>query len=603
MFSQSGTSRWATAISPAELTDAELELLTSSEFVTSGSDLHYVRFADISGLSEEELYTVKLTNDGFDYAFDVNYVELESEGGYYISGTIAGNNASFEFLPGQGIEGEAFIDGQVIRFDGISENLSTIKYADVLVETDAGDGNCSSYTYTGVTSSTVDLCTAVVDVLYLRTSEVENSFPYTTTYNAGQPNSWDFTVKNFNDLVDRDTRWTNETLENSKIGNKRVNAIIHDIPVDEIVEHPTNMFTTHARLRQNLVVQQLRQHYDADVVVMYFYDFQGSYGGVANAGSVPAEYSTSYVSNEFVTNGNVSGIGMNNAHELGHVFGGHHPWAHALLDPDTGEQLPKPTTMRNGHGIPWGDRFQTIQHYSNEHVPFELDNGDAPTGTEVRNNAIRISNNFCDVAEFEQSGTLESFIRINWGPSIPTCFTSIPLCADVVSGNTGGPNSGPYTYEWRYSFFPNAITYPFSNDECPSFVLPNTNFTTYYVTLDVTDVSTGQSTSSSRVIRFFYPCDDYYERVTQGSPPVEYPSNEQEQVYQVSVNSSRRTFRSHLEVSQVELVRTDGSSFGTIQLRGERAVEFDAHTPSGLYFIVFRTVDGQSETHPVWHVH
>jgi len=147
MFSQSGSSRWATAISPAELTDAELALLANGDFETTGSDLHYVRFADVSSLNEEELYSVRLTDDGLDYAFDVSYVELGSEGSYYISGIIAGNNASFEFLPGQGIEGEAFVNGQVIRLDGISEHLSTIKYADIVVETDTGDGSCSSHTH------------------------------------------------------------------------------------------------------------------------------------------------------------------------------------------------------------------------------------------------------------------------------------------------------------------------------------------------------------------------------------------------------------------------------------------------------------------------
>ena len=602
--------RWATVISPDELTDEEIASLPGMDHPTSGSDLYYIRFSDVATLNNEELYTVKLTAESLEYAFDPSYVEIEDGGDFYLAGSIAGYDASFEFTPITGYNGRALIENQVVDFIGITESLSHVRYADVTDDDGSHDNDCLEYTYDGneVESTTPNMCSAVVDVLFLRTSEVENSFPYTTAYHANDPTSWTRTVADFEELVTGEVRRTNKTLENSNIGSKRVNIIPNDIdPIDVVIEHPSNIFTTHARLRQSVIIQQLRQEYDADVVVMYFFDLP-QYGGVANNGyRVPAIYDDSYVSNSFASSAHAGTFPKTAAHELGHVFGGHHPKAFELIDNVTGDPTGKPTMLQGGpgYGVPWGDTYKTVSHYSNENVNYILDSGNpAVTGSSDRNNAIEISNNFCDVAEFEQSGTFESFIVFDYGPSIPLCSSTIPLCADVVSGNTNGPNSGPYTYEWRYSLFPNASQTLFSTEECPVFSIPFPSHTFYYVTLDVIDVNSGQRTSASKVARFNL-CTPDYARMSQGKPQTNKVSNalEDEEIINVGVGSNLRTISSSLDISNAELFRTDGVKLGYVNFVKGQTISFDVSTPSGLYYIVLRSKDGQTETHPVWYVH
>ena len=603
-IAQNETQRWATAISPDELTDEELSSLPGTEHPTSGSDLYYIRFADVATLNNEEMYTVKLTKEALEYAFDPSYIEIQDAGDFYLAGSIAGHDAIFEFTPITGYNGRALIEDKVVDFIGITESLSHVRYADVFDDGSNHDDDCLQYTYVGeeIESSTPDLCPAVVDVLFLRTSEVEASFPYTTIYTSGN-GSFPVTVADFNRLVSGEVRRTNTTLQLSRIGSKRINAIIHPDPVDEVVESPSSTLATHTRLRQNVVIEQLRQQYDADVVVMYFYDLP-QFDGIANDGFVvPAEYSTSYVSNSFIGSAGAATFPMNAAHELGHVFGGHHPWAYELRDPITGAGANRPTMMRGCCGVPWRDTYGTISHFSNENVNFTLSNGPTPTGTDDADNGIRISENFCNVADFELSGGFSAFITFDHGPSIPLCSSTLPLCAEVVSGNTNGPNSGPYTYEWRYSLFPTASTTVFSTEECPTFSIPFSNFTLYYVTLDVTNVNTGQTTSTSKAIQFNLCAPDFESIAPKSLPSDVSTLAPVEKSINVNLGSSLRTISSSIDVSSAELFRTDGVKLGDVNFSKGNNISFEVNTPSGLYYVVLRSKDGQIETHPVWYVH
>ena len=594
--------RWATVISEDQLTDEEATLIIDFEYSETDPNLRYVRFADVSSLNEEQLYTVRLTVDEFDYSFDVDYVEVRNENDFHIAGTIAGNNASFSYENEIGISGNAVIGDQVIRLDGISDKLSKVYYSSIMDIPDS-DQQCGveDIENSSEVSGTVDMCTAEVDVLYLRTSEVENSFPFVSQYD----NRWFYTVNDFETLVRTESDHTNRTLAHSGIGSKRIRPIIHSEPIDEVIEHPTLHGETMERIRTNLVIQQLREQYNADVVVMYVYELPGGIQG--RVPIIGGNYSFAYVVEELTSAANAGGIGLLNAHELGHIWNGRHSHVHVLLDSITNEPTDpaKPTTIQGyvaGRTIPFRDRFGTIEHYSNPHVDYDLPSGMTPTGIiTTRENAIRISNKFCDVAEFEQSGTFASFIDIDWGPSIPLCHSTIPLCADVVSGNTGGPNSGPYTYEWRYSYFPNASTTFLSSENCFTFSQPNANFTRYYLTLEVTQVGTGQTTSSTRVISF-NPCG-FYERSTPDNSSTNVSSHgDEEHMYAVTLNNSPRFLASKNKMSQAELVRIDGVSLGVYQLGNSNIVHINEHIPTGLYYIVLNSNDGQVETHPIWHV-
>ena len=54
--------------------------------------------------------------------------------------------------------------------------------------------------------------------------------------------------------------------------------------------------------------------------------------------------------------------------------------------------------------------------------------------------------------------------------------------------------------------------------------------------------------------------------------------------------------------TQAELVRVDGVSLGVYQLENSNIVNINEHIPTGLYYMVLKSNDGQVETHPIWHV-
>jgi len=142
---QIDVNRWATAFTPDQLTDIEEASLVGTDYPTSGTDLYYVRFSDSESLNNEELYTVRLLDDGLDYFFDVGYVEVEDNGSYYLGGTIANSGATFEYTDGEGFNGTGLIGDQVFDFIPITDKLSHIRNADVDDSSDDGSSHCFDY--------------------------------------------------------------------------------------------------------------------------------------------------------------------------------------------------------------------------------------------------------------------------------------------------------------------------------------------------------------------------------------------------------------------------------------------------------------------------
>ena len=576
--------KFTAALSVDQLTQAERDAAGLSEFA-SGTEVSYLRFVAPESVTADNAHVLELDDSGLTYAFDVEYYTSHANGGYSQVGHLAGKRFRLRFEPGAGHSGEGVLDGNVVAIESITETLSKIDRFPVpeAPEVTLFDDEEQMPAPEDTSADHYDPgCAAAIDVLFLRSAAADAEFP---RYGG---------IYTFSDMVREVVRETNLTLQNSQVGPKVVTAKFHNSTV-ELSTASYECFTRRNALIADPYIMQLRQQYDADVVVYYDTDISGCSGV---AGAIGGGYDRAYILNDINIELFHAYRFILNTHEIGHLLRGEHLFSHRFSDPQNPDDF-RQTMMVFG----FPHRDNVARHYSNPDVDYAFPGGDVPTGTTYRNNAARIATKACETANFESAGGFTSMIEIVRGPSIPRCFTSVPLCAEVAAGNDGGPNGGPYTYEWRWSIHPNAATTLFSTEECPTFTSPNGQTSTFYVTLTVTDVNSGQSTSSARVIRFSY-CDDEYERSGPAYPPLAGDHVREGSAIRLQLNGNTRRIQlpfESLELLDVEVVSTAGASFGTFRAQAGQLLRLDAPLPPGLYFA--RATDGSRVANsPVWYV-
>ncbi|MFK8055752.1 MAG: T9SS type A sorting domain-containing protein [Saprospiraceae bacterium] len=494
------------------------------------------------------------------------------------------------FTPGIGHGGYGELNGHRIYFEPRGESLSRLVDGGVLStqgEEYEGTAGCPSSGFEehgidGVRGA--EHCDAIVDVLFLRSPLAEQQLPL--------PGG----IATFEDIVIKAVNNTNESLSNTKIGSKVVNPLFHTGTVDINITC-TNCQGILGEVKNSILLQQLREQYNADVVVYYHeWDIVTDNCGGASA-SIGADYGSAFIVNSVLAESSLRLPFTVTAHELGHVFRGEHVSGHIFQSPNT----PAPTNYAT---LMPGALFQNsefVLHYSNPDVDYTTTTGDVPTGELLfADNAIRMTDHFCVVADLEQSGSFSSAVKDNRAFVTP-CFTSAPLCALTSSGNSGGPNSGPYTYEWRWSLHPNASTTLFSTDECVNFVPPLSSVTQYYVTLEVTDINSGQSALSSQYVSFHY-CNDF-------DPLQSFKGNEQlleNESSGLSITSTPTQISITFIEAEVKSVEATLYSLdGRVVAHQASSANFvlpTHHLPSGLYRLKVMNAESQLLSNTsIWH--
>ncbi len=295
---------------------------------------------------------------------------------------------------------------------------------------------------------------------------------------------------------------TNQILANSRLLNKRVELVLHDDTVT-LDESPTNINQTFDNLEMSATIQALREQYDADAVLFYLADTpnQGQ-GGVA---TMQADYASAFGLVNLESDLSEDKTLRTTAHELGHIFGADHELSHELEHPISGQLYGRYTNV-----TPVLTDNQTgILHYSNPKVNYRIPPLALPTGTEVKDNSLIISNHMCEVADFELEGPYSAQIYSLDALPQDQCYTDINLKVAVKSGNTGGANQGPYTYNWSYRTHPGSPPVHFSSIPEPTFYRPIPAHNTYIVEVAVQDINTDAIATDVFLVRFI-PCSISY---------------------------------------------------------------------------------------------
>lgn len=460
-------------LSANELSNAD-KILAGLPADLSGDSPKYLRFNAAESNTENGFYTVNLKDEtsSSNSWMRVTYAS-EVDGRLALRGMGEHGDFAIYLKAGEGASGYGYTETHRFSFTPLFEGLSEIQY-DIKPTGDFNvhptDAVAPNIIGAETEQSTIE-CAATIDVLFLRTQGADDDiaalgrFPF-----------------DFEEMVTGSVDHTNETLQNSGVGPKQIRAIIHPNVVHQIqYSDPGNgpgispCLAAMDILKLDNTIQTLRQFYNADVVV-YYDDQLATCSGVA--GGFGVQYDDAYVLNNVNAETQYYSYFQLNTHELGHIFGGYHSRVHEL----TQGPWPHFTMMKVGV-----DKGRKIPHYSNPAVDYtHPDNGNTePTGTSQDNNSQFVIRNFCRQAEMETTGDFLAQIQALQGFPKQPC-DEIRFRGRVDAGNTGGPNSGPYTFQWRVSTIPAyGSSSVFSTAQNPIWTLPNVN-RTYYVWLDVT---------------------------------------------------------------------------------------------------------------------
>ena len=473
------------AITGIQLTSEERTAL-GMDGQTLGDTLEFVRFDELPSGPTSDGLTFRLDTTGASYAFDVRLYDSEAGTDFRLAGDLAGHTFYITYNPSSGYRGSGSIGNTGFDFHPLTDRISRILFTDH--DLNGTDITCAHPLGepTNPTETTTP-CEGIIDVLYLRSAAADTRLP---TYQY---------IYNFEDFVYRINDLANMSLANSNLGGIKFNPLFHS----STVEVPTtnfNIFHISEVVIADNYIKQLRQQYDADIVA-YYPDHTLVHSGIA--GGIVPPYSRAYHTTGMEQELNDFARLTINKHELGHIVGGYHHRKHDFFSPDPND-MPDWLRTTMGSGV---HHTRIADHYSNPDVNYEFPlGGPVPTGTTTNNNAVLINHGACVVKDYESFGSLRSQAIVKPDVKNP-CSSPVQLCARVDAGNNGGPNGGPYTYEWRWSIAPGAATTLLSTNACVNFARPFAQQSTYYVTLEVRSSVSGQSTFSYTGVNFDAYCN------------------------------------------------------------------------------------------------
>jgi len=288
------------------------------------------------------------------------------------------------------------------------------------------------------------------------------------------------------------------------------------------------------------------------------------------------------------------------AHELGHMFGAHHdrlsptpgPWdecPHAFIFNDTSRTtrrtilatLPAPVTG-----------LERIPHYSNPDVQYR----GSSTGTLDDNNAGRIKNTKCMIADYREGG-----FNINILGDRRICIEEGYTLLEADVGNVfPGQLSGfpPYTYEWRCNsdgIFDGSEEIIGTSSSVQ--VAIDHGFTTFFVQLQVTSVDRVVKKTVARIKLVNCFSDNLDHNEFNGSLLYDTNVAVQEDLFSVSFSPNPTTGKGELKIElmredqlTVRIMNVDGSLLSELYQaklqRGLHLIEFDlSHLSMGIYYL------------------
>ncbi len=473
----------STAMSPAERAAVQ----AGKAGKASDEDM-YIRVAETTpAFDAERGYLV--TIDGRKHYLRINYAEAGNDGQVSLLGTSETGGSFYALMDEQeGPRGHLTVGSDTYSFLPAARTLGRVQHSEstegttkggtAAVRTTAEIMGCPSDAGAGGTVNPDYACAAVVDVLFVRTLEADQFL-----------NGLTGDIQDWQQYVFMAQTQTNGHLARSAVGPKMINALRHDplvsplnIPGDTIICGDRGQTPLVDVLITTQELTTLRTQYDADALLFVddHFDCAGQVAGLNVQyddafGVIDINKDMGYWARTIVP------------HELGHMFDAVHKEGVLLFGNPSFDRA----TVMGGIDYPGVHR---IPHYSNPAVYYEhLDAqgniiATEPTGAvgpPAFNNAARIATNFCRISQLELSGNTHALIDA--GYYYPGCG-QIQLNSVVIPGNTGGPASGPFTYEWRVSTTPNFTTSTYvSSNTNTSFSWPDLTPRYFWVSVTASD--------------------------------------------------------------------------------------------------------------------
>lgn len=308
--------------------------------------------------------------------------------------------------------------------------------------------------------------------------------------------------RNIQNLVNLALQESNESYSNSQISNMRI-AVNH-IQQFSFTE-TSDIGNDLNALKINTNVKNLRNLYNADVVILIT---DGNYGSISGAaiGIFPeSEEAYAIVQADYAT-----GPEYTFTHEIGHLQGGQH----VEIDPVM-QNPPFPVAYGHRFSYPGGPIFSgprrrsTImaytwsplnfhhwarrKHISNPNVNYS----GTPTGTSTRNNTTALIPTWPVIADYRNPNELGTGIQTAYvNPATGSySFTALPC---------GG--NGNYSYQWFISSDPFSFgSNPISTQSVFPYQFPEGN---WFIKLRVTDAQSHQAEFITSVVVYPSDCND-----------------------------------------------------------------------------------------------
>jgi|AntRauTorcE11898_2_1112593.scaffolds.fasta_scaffold05897_1 hypothetical protein len=392
----------------------------SLQFVEIGKLQDYIKNSELTfnipGKGEEYVALVK----EFEYTSPTEYVwkgDLIDQYGSIVVFCEKGNVFGHIVIENQEYEFQSFEDKTIfIEFD--HEYLSKSKCG-VKHKPDEIQSNHDLYD-NGLNGKS---CTGLVRILVLYTSAAQSS------------------VSNIYNTATLAVNQVSDALNNSDVSWVDLHVVKASTAHLNFTENPDDYINDLFRLRNNTQAQQLRNQYQADLVVLLTDNVYPPIYGVAYIGPLEAGAYSIVEAPHATPN-------YTFAHEVGHLFGCLHE--EDTNSPGVTGDYEFPHKFETGWWF-WKKKWRTIlqtnawssytriQNYSNP----DVNHNNKATGTSTHDNARKLE---------EESCTVENFRPYNPPPSV------------YISGPSKGNNSGtytwtaygsggqtPYTYLWKYS--------------------------------------------------------------------------------------------------------------------------------------------------------
>jgi Metallo-peptidase family M12B Reprolysin-like len=421
---------------------------------------------DIFTTTLNDSLTLNLKNPNLNYSISPISIKATSINNYVWYGEFNNDDNGFMMLikEGDDVYGQVSINGNYYSIEALGSGKSVISKKTAFNPLNTcGTQNTISPPTTSGTGTLNSVCanSSVTKILFLYTSGA-NAAVANVTQRANE------CINQFNTILNNSKVYPNQ----ASVVAATPNPILYNNNITSASQNELD------NLSQNSSVQNLRDQYNADIVVLLF-KLAGNTGGTYGIANI-----NSYANNAYFLVDLDAGVfpeQLTFSHELGHLYGGRHEYTclagtlqcqndntndqyHAFLGQYRKNFL-KPyiivkTAMYSGADNTSADR---IMYFSNPDLKYVKKN--FALGTAERENVSKkIRDRGYEVAAFRPDGYLVANIN---GTDIFDPGYTYNWNAEVNCGIQ------PYAYEWRTSTNGGTYSIPVSTNSTLSLVMPN----------------------------------------------------------------------------------------------------------------------------------